>query len=68
MKSTEHGALMLKCPATREAFDSGFRFAPDEFAFVPAGYSMRVRCRSCLKVHAFKLAEAWIAQNNGKGS
>ena len=62
MKSPERGALMFRCPKTGEAFDSGFRFAPDEMRIIPAGYSMKMRCKICMGQHEFKLAEAWIAK------
>lgn len=67
MESTERGALMFRCPKTGTAFDSGFRFSAAEFALVPAGYSMKVRCKICLGLHELKLSEAWIAKPNGKG-
>lgn len=57
----ENGRLMFACPATREEFDSGFQFSADDLAKVPREYTMRVRCRSCLQVHEFSLANAWIA-------
>jgi hypothetical protein len=68
MESTDHGALMFRCPKTGEAFDSGFRFSVEEFALVPTGYSMKLRCKICSELHELKLSEAWIAKLDGKES
>jgi hypothetical protein len=67
MTGAGHGSLMFRCPTTGEAFDSGFRFSAEELRLVPAGYSIKLRCKSCLQLHEFKLNESWIAQSNGKG-
>jgi hypothetical protein len=66
MTSAGRGFLMFRCPKTGEAFDSGLRFSVEEMRFVPAGYSIKLRCKSCLQLHEFKLNESWIAQSNGK--
>jgi len=66
MEITDRGALMFRCPKTGPAFDSGFRFSVEEFALVPAGYSMKLRCKICSGLHELKLSEAWIAKLNGK--
>jgi hypothetical protein len=65
MIGPDHGALMFRCPKTGEAFDSGFRFSPDEMRLIPPGYSMKLRCRVCGEKHEFKLSEAWVAKANG---
>ena len=67
MTGADHGSLMFRCPKSGEAFDSGFRFSSDELAIVPVGYSIRLRCKSCLQLHELKLSEAWIAKCNGQG-
>ncbi len=51
---------MFRCPKTGGAFDSGFRFAPQELASVETEYKLNIRCRSCLGLHEFRLAAAWI--------
>jgi hypothetical protein len=61
MVASAEGPLMFRCPKTGEEFDSGFRFTPDALTSIPAGYKMNVRCKSCLQLHEFLLAEAQIA-------
>jgi hypothetical protein len=60
MTHAEQGWLMFRCTKTGEAFDSGFRFAPNELASVPLECKLNIRCKSSLALHEFKLADSWI--------
>jgi hypothetical protein len=68
MNDTDKGDLMFRCPKTGHAFDSGFRFAPEEMRFIPIGYSMKLRCKICRELQELKLSEAWVAKSNGTAS
>ena len=53
--------LMFVCPELRQAFDSGFKFSPEETRQVPVGYTMRLRCGACFGRHEFRVSDGWLA-------
>jgi len=60
------GQVIFRCPAKEEEFDSGFRAKLGDLTFLPAGATIRLRCRVCGDVHTFQFSAARIAIAPGR--
>ena len=57
---------MFVCPDRHEAFDTGFKFSPEDARQVPAGYTMRLRCAVCLGRHEFRISDGRLAPDSNR--
>jgi hypothetical protein len=54
------GHVMFRCPQTGREFDSGFQAKPSDMNYLPAGATIKLRCRMCKETHEFKFTDARI--------
>jgi hypothetical protein len=58
------GHLIFRCPKTQKEFDSGFQAKPSDLNYLPAGATIRLRCRICNERHEFKFEDARIDEKD----
>jgi hypothetical protein len=54
------GALVFRCPSTREPFRSDFRATREELKRISPTATMELRCEICKERHLFVVTECTI--------
>ena len=57
------GVVIFRCCMKGIEFDSGFQATPKDVELLPIAAEIRLRCRICGNVHAFKFVEARIDES-----